>query len=590
MSHRFSPRANRAAEIGWLEWGPEAFERARTADRPILLGISAVWCHWCHVMDETTYSDPRVIDLVREHFIPIRVDNDRRPDVNARYNMGGWPTTAFLAPSGEILTGATYIPPDEFTSVLERVAEAWKADRTELQRRLDERRSAPPKAADLPGDDLDASAVEAIARTIAGDYDETYGGFGTEPKFPQTDALEFLLLLYRRDRAERKTDERLYEILARTALGMSRGGMYDSVEGGFFRYSTTRDWSVPHFEKMAEDHAGLLRFYANLYRVSGNEEFAKTLRSTLRWLRGTLRNPGSAFFGGSQDADETYFSLPLDERRAREAPFVDRTVYTNWNAGLAGALVAVSIALDDETLLAEAQSNLDALWDEMLDTRSGLALHFRPPDGGPQHGPLLTDQAALLGALLDAHAASGEPRLLERARRLCDATIQALRDESGRFVDGRADTNLRTSYHPLAENARMADALFRLGAIRQDRGSIELARQTLRALGDGWRRAGPFAAPYGAALVRVLAEPLTIAIVGVPSASTALRDAALRVPNPLAIVHSFAPGDAALELRGYLETDEPHAYVCVGTRCAAPARDAATLAESYDALRQLPVR
>src|SRR5579872_7495850 len=121
MSQRFSPRPNRAAEIGWMEWGPEAFRLARETDRPILLGISAVWCHWCHVMDETTYSDQRVIDLIRERYVPVRVDNDVRPDINARYNMGGWPTTAFLTPDGSIIAGATYMPPAQMLRALGEV-------------------------------------------------------------------------------------------------------------------------------------------------------------------------------------------------------------------------------------------------------------------------------------------------------------------------------------------------------------------------------------------------------------------------------------------------------------------------------------
>ncbi len=117
--HHFSPRPNRADQIPWMEWGPEVFERAQAEDKPVLLGISAVWCHWCHVMDETTYSDQRVIDLVSSRFVPVRVDNDTRPDVNARYNMGGWPTTAFLDPEGEMLAGLTYIPPDRMVEMLQ---------------------------------------------------------------------------------------------------------------------------------------------------------------------------------------------------------------------------------------------------------------------------------------------------------------------------------------------------------------------------------------------------------------------------------------------------------------------------------------
>src|SRR5687768_15375653 len=117
----FSPRPNRASEIEWREWGPEAFRQAKEQDRPILLGISAVWCHWCHVMDETSYSDPEVIRLINERYVPIRVDNDQRPDVNRRYNMGGWPTTAFLTPDGEILHGGTYVPPQLMREYLPQV-------------------------------------------------------------------------------------------------------------------------------------------------------------------------------------------------------------------------------------------------------------------------------------------------------------------------------------------------------------------------------------------------------------------------------------------------------------------------------------
>ncbi|MGA3039138.1 MAG: DUF255 domain-containing protein [Vulcanimicrobiaceae bacterium] len=576
MSHHFSPRANRAAEIDWMEWGTHAFERAASTNRPILLGISAVWCHWCHVMDETTYSDQRVIDLIREHYVPIRVDNDQRPDINARYNMGGWPTTALLSPSGDTLTGGTYIAPDDFVRVLEHVAQIWANDRDELEQKIQAGKHTHAHAPTT----VEPDAPSVIANSIVGGYDEEFAGFGTAPKFPQSDALRYLLLLYRRDRVAGKADERLYDILARTALAMARGGMYDHVEGGFFRYSTTRDWSVPHFEKMAEDHAGLLRFYADLYRVSANPQFAQTLRSALRWLRGVLRNPESALFGGSQDADEEYFSLALESRQKRAAPYVDRTVYTNWNAGLASALIAASIALDDDTLLADARATVDALCSEML-APDGLAMHFRAPGGAPQVSGLLTDQVAFLDALINLHAATGIAGYLNRAQALADATIARLRRDDGTFVDNddaAALGNVRVPFAPLDENAELADALLRLGAILHEERYTAIARAILEAFGGRWQRAGSFAATYGAAVVRFLEEPLTITLVGAPERSETLRDAALRLPDPLAVVHTTPSGEA------------PFATICSGTRCAAPATDAATLQESWDALRQLPVR
>ncbi|HEX6061913.1 MAG TPA: DUF255 domain-containing protein, partial [Candidatus Limnocylindria bacterium] len=181
----FSPRPNRASEIAWRAWGDEAFREARSADKPVLLAISAVWCHWCHVMDETSYSDPAVIAGVNERYIPIRVDNDERPDVNRRYNMGGWPTTAFLTPDGEILNGATYIPPDAMRRSVAEIADHWRDKRSELEPRLRELKAHEADAhAQRPGD-LDWSIVGAIGALIRGQYDSEYGGFGREPKFPQ---------------------------------------------------------------------------------------------------------------------------------------------------------------------------------------------------------------------------------------------------------------------------------------------------------------------------------------------------------------------------------------------------------------------
>ena len=153
MTFRFSPRPNRASDIGWRDWGEKAFQEAQVADKPILLAISAVWCHWCHVMDETSYSDPEVIRTINERYVPIRVDNDERPDVNRRYNMGGWPTTAFLTPDGEIVHGGTYIPPDAMRSYVAQVAEVWRDRRTEIAQRVAEvREKNKEERAPKPGD------------------------------------------------------------------------------------------------------------------------------------------------------------------------------------------------------------------------------------------------------------------------------------------------------------------------------------------------------------------------------------------------------------------------------------------------------
>src|SRR5437016_951272 len=189
----FSPRPNRASEISWRPWSQEAFEQARQTGRPILLSISAVWCHWCHVMDETTYSHPGVIDLIKNEYVPIRVDNDVRPDINQRYNMGGWPTTAFLSSSGDILTGATYLPPDQMAGALGQVASYYRTHRPEIATKALEGRKRAGAAAARSAGELGVPAVDAVLQAVRSSYDPEYGGFGTAPKFPQTDAILLVL-------------------------------------------------------------------------------------------------------------------------------------------------------------------------------------------------------------------------------------------------------------------------------------------------------------------------------------------------------------------------------------------------------------
>src|SRR5918911_846928 len=184
----FSPRPNRAAEIKWRDWSPDAFEEARQQDKPILLSISAVWCHWCHVMDETTYSSQPVIDLLNSEYVPVRVDNDVRPDINQRYNMGGWPTTAFLTPQGDILTGATYLPADQMVDALARVASYYRQNKPEIVARVLEGRKRAGTVVASSAGRLDEGLVDRILGNVESSYDPTYGGFGNAPKFPHTDA------------------------------------------------------------------------------------------------------------------------------------------------------------------------------------------------------------------------------------------------------------------------------------------------------------------------------------------------------------------------------------------------------------------
>ena len=578
---RFSPRPNRAHEIPWLPWGARAFEAAERERKPVLLSISAVWCHWCHVMDETTYSDPGVIDAIREHFVPVRVDNDERPDVNARYNMGGWPTTAFLASDGTALTGATYLPPPQMRRVLGEIA-TWYAQHED---EIAERARAPHTSArvDLtPADRAKPEQVRRIAETIASAFDEEFGGFGEAPKFPQPELLEFLVV-----EARATGDDRLRAMAVRTLLAMARGGMYDHVEGGFFRYSTTRDWSIPHFEKMAEENAGLARVLSLELQQTRHDELHATLRSLVGYVTNVLRDPATGFFAGSQDADEEYYALTLDERRALATPYVDRTVYSDRNAALAGALVLAGATLDDVAVADAGVRALDVLHETMLDDE-GLLYHVRRPGETPSIRGLLGDQSAYLRALLEAHEASGSARFLERALAVAGAVERRFAADDGGFYDHAGIEaelgRLALRDRPLVENAILAESFMRIAALCGQERYRDVAERTLRVYEQSAQSAGPFAAAYARALRRFLAPPVEVRIVGTEAETAAFREAARRLPSPFVAVRTIEPGDSAA--LGLASAPTPAAYVCARERCGAPARDAGALRAAYDALLQ----
>lgn len=255
--------------VDWLPWSEQAFQRAADLDRPILLDIGAVWCHWCHVMDAESYEDEETARIINERFVAIKVDRDERPDVDARYQravqlltgQGGWPLTAFLDPAGEVFYGGTYFPPDDahgrpsFRRVLREVSRIWTDDRnratqaaTSIRERLDDY----VRAEAQPGSP-DASILTEASEELAQTFDFRYGGFGRAPKFPNAGALDLLIDEY----LDNGTDW-ARRIVSETLHAMARGGIYDQIGGGFHRYSTDARWIIPHFEKMAYDNGALL--------------------------------------------------------------------------------------------------------------------------------------------------------------------------------------------------------------------------------------------------------------------------------------------------------------------------------------------
>ncbi|MDQ2942443.1 MAG: DUF255 domain-containing protein [Candidatus Dormibacteraeota bacterium] len=531
----FSPRPNRAAEINWHPWSASAFEEAKRTNRPILLSISAVWCHWCHVMDETTYSHAGVIDVINREYVPIRVDNDVRPDINQRYNMGGWPSTAFLTSGGDILTGATYLPPDQMAEALTRVASYYRTSQTDIATRVLEARKRAGSAVARSAGSLDDGIVDSLLEAVTAAYDSEYGGFGSAPKFPQTDAI--LLLL---EQSQLRSDPSLRQMAVHTLEQMAGGGTYDHVEGGFFRYSTTQDWSVPHFEKMLEDHSALVSSLA----LAGIES---VLDSTTAYLDRVLRDPKSGLYAGSQDADEHYYSMDAEERSQRPAPYVDRRVYTSWNAAIAIAYLEADRRFERPALKANATKLLERLFRDAY--RRGEGMNHAEGVGGQ-----LTDQVWSLWAALRAHQAGLGDQWLPAALDLAAHIDERYGDPNagGYFDHARADAlgRLAEPIKPLAENSIAAIALVELDILTGDPVAPyrERARRTLESVAALPRQYGLMAALFARALDR------THHAIKVTTRNPELARAA-------ALAHPYA----VIEFGG-----DQRAVVCSGTICLAP--------------------
>jgi len=328
-------------KINWLEWKDSNFLKAKQEKKPILLDIHGTWCHWCHVMDKETYSNSEIISFVNKQYIAIKVDTDQRPDINERYNMGGWPTTAILTPKGSIITGGTYLPAEQMMQFLSSGLNSFHV----LEDSIDEKTTKQIQLEHPKNVLLDFSElIEQNIEFAKNQFDVSYGGFGAEPKFPMVELLNFLNYYY----FETK-DEKIKEIIEKTLSAMCNGGMYDKEEFGFYRYSTTRDWSIPHYEKMLEDNSQLVTIYLNAYSLFGKKEFLECAKNTLKFLTNSMYDNVGNYFYGTKDADEHYYSLKLVERKKEKSPFVDKTLYTHWNCLMISALFRASIVIGEES-------------------------------------------------------------------------------------------------------------------------------------------------------------------------------------------------------------------------------------------------
>ena len=573
--------AETAHSIHWREWSEEAFRSAQQEGKPILLTLTATWCHWCHVMDQTSYSHPQVIQLVNSKFIPVRVDVDQRPDISRRYNQGGFPSVAFLDAQGQLFTGRVYTPPEEMLHLLEQVGAGFKSS--------EQVRAGLKPALTKPSPrDVQESPTVQVLRWLEELYDPDFGGFGLEPKQPPWEGLKLLLVLY-----SRSGDRGLLKMVT-TTLDSIRVGLYDQKDQGFFRYSVSRDWKVPHYEKMLSTNASLICLYLEAYQITRRKAYKDAASGALNYLLNILYDHQRGLFYASQDADEEYYRLPWKDRDRAAIPSIDRTFYTGLNAMAASSLVKAFAALGNGYYLKIATQVMDTLWNQR-----------RRPDGSFPHivgssssqPGFLSDHVHILRAWLALYQATGQIEHLGRAIGVAENIQQLFSAPDGGFYDvteGLAPADhLFLREKPVLENSLLAEVLVGLSCLTGNDAYLTLARETLevfqgvapgssylgpagsaRVEEDEERLFLPAGSAWGRAWDMVESGPVHMALVGSPSSreTQQLLQASLKTYAPHQIIQSLDPerDSDRIAFLGFPRRNQAVLYVCMGGMCLAP--------------------
>ena len=686
-------RSARHQPVKWHPWGEDAFARAQAEDKPVLLDIGAVWCHWCHVMDRESYEDAELAGILNEHFVAVKVDRDERPDVDARYQaavsaisgQGGWPLTAFLTPTGKPFFGGTYFPADDrygrpgFKRVLLTMAQVWRERREEALDSAASVMAAIEQNENFSGrgGDLNLALVEKIAGSILKQFDARNGGFGSQPKFPHPGAIDLLIEIASRTGSKEARDAAML-----TLTKMSQGGVYDQLAGGFHRYSVDERWVVPHFEKMLYDNTELLRNYVHAYQSFVKPEFAHVAGEIIRWLDATMTDRERGGFYGSQDADidldddGDYFTwtkaeaqsvltpqewavagrywdigdlgdmhhnpqknvlhirfsvadvakeagILLEEAverlssarsallQARLTPFIDKTLYTSWNAMAVTAYLEAARVLRLDGAREFALKTLDRLLVQAWDGAAELAHVIAYPDDKSPASRVagnLDDFAFSVHACVDAWLATGKIAYYRSAMTLAGSMIDRFFDRTaGAFVDVALDTEeearlgaLTARRKPLqdaptpAGNPTAASALLRLEALSGKAAFREIAEDTLGSFAGIVEHFGLYAGSYALALERLLQEPIQVVVVGRGAEASKLEAlATARFTVNKTVIRLQArqlTGENLPEALAETLTQVPHpegesawAMVCRGRTCMAPVSDSERLLDTLEA-------
>jgi len=574
--------------VDWYSWGSDAFAEALARDVPVLISIGYSTCHWCHVMARESFSDPALASYLNDHFVSIKVDREEHPDVDSSYlaaasaftDQLGWPLTVFATPSGRAFYAGTYFPPipsdglPSFREVLEAMVDAWTDQRDNVEdtaARLanaltaprDDHRSALPSTAEF----------DRVIDDLLEFEDTEYGGFGTAPKFPVAPVLDFL-------QERGRFDARADGLYRRMIEAMEKSPLRDSVEGGFFRYSTQRDWSDPHYERMLYDNAQLLRIYSRAGRPAAD--------GIAGFLLHILRLP-SGGFASAQDSESVvdgerveggYYRLDADARALQPRPRIDDKVLTGWNGLAIGALAVAGSRSDSPDWIAAGVAAADLVsMGELVRARIGTRVSSAKPT--------LEDFGMLGEGLIDLAIATGEVRFATRARELVLACLA-----DGAFaVPGGADPVL--SANGLVIENDPSEGAYPSGLSAMARAAIRLEQLGIPGLRDTvvavLERIAPLALSrpmsFGSALgaMSILSVPLRQLVIVTADPESRMSRTARRWRDGVGVVVSAAQA-RAFEAAGFelfagrtaLDGHET-AYLCDNFVCRLPLTDAEAL-------------
>jgi uncharacterized protein YyaL (SSP411 family) len=528
-------------------------------------------------MEDTTLADPEVVKTINDGFIPILIDADKRPDVDSRYNVGGWPTTAFLGADAQVLESHNFLTTDQMLAALHRAKALVEGEEEPIAPTvaIRPRRVSSTELQEEPEavGELSPDLPDTVAQRVLEAFDPDHGGFSGAPKFHHADVLEFVLAM-----AHRTGDQALSNVVHRSLEAMSQSSLYDHVEGGFFRYASKADWSEPHYEKLSTDQAQLLILYLRAYQATGRAEYLKVAQGVLHYIDNVLWDRDRGYFYSSQAAEPTYYQLDAQGRAEQEPPYVDKTAYAERNAAVASAYLIASAALNEPRYADLAIRGLEYVWQRSYEEGLGVYHYF---DTRPHVPGLLIDQIGMAQAWLDAYEHFGREVYLQRAQTLMRFADNALRDKDGRYFDTvaapEAVGRLRRREKPFCENIMAAEVNLRLFRLTGQEESRQLAQQTLESLLPYQSGMGIEAARFALTVDRFLRRPLLVTVVGEnedPVRQELLR-AARRAYAPNKTVQAVDPvwERNRLARLGYPAEPAPVAYICLGTLCARPTAD-----------------